>query len=671
MKKTLLAGLVAGLPAIASAHEVTLKAKPVDVTALPFAGHDELRAAQPVSVLFGQRLDEVRHQTLGDALGNLPGVSSSAFGPGSSRPVIRGLDAGRVRVLDSGLDALDVSTFSPDHAVTTDNVFAQQVEVIRGPASVLYGGAAIGGVVNVVSNRLPREAMEGVHGRVLGRYDSASRGWLGGVQVDGGNGRMAYNVQLSGQRAGDLRVPGAVLVEDPGFVRGRVPGSSSDNNEGSFGTSFTGDDGYLGFAVTRSERDYGVPSLHLADGELPVRIDLQRNRYETAGEWRPGGQVERIRFSAAHVDYGHNELEREDGRQVVASRFATRGNEGRLEVTLADVLGWRTALGASANRRDVSTRGEEGLLNVSGGVESTGRGVFALAERDLGPVHFELGGRIDRESRDPASNFRQRDFTPTTLTAAAQWAFVPGYGLGLTLSRAQRAPGAEELYSQGKHHATGTFDVGSDGLGKETARNVELSLRKTDGPLRWKASAYRTRFNDFIYGSLGRFGGVDEEGNTVPPGAEGEFTLQTFTQDNATFRGFEFDGSYQLTDSWSVGAFIDRTIASIDNYGPAPRIPPLRFGGNVVWSEGPWRADARLTVADRVDRLAVNETLTGGYTRLDAGVSYRTQVMGRAASLLLRGINLLDDDIRLHTSFLKDGFPLAGRSVVMGVTLDF
>lgn len=670
MKKTLLASLVAGLPAIALAHEVTLQAKPVDVTALPFAGHDELRAAQPISVLFGQRLDEVRQQTLGDALSTLPGVQSSAFGPGASRPIIRGLDAGRVRVLDGGLDALDVSTFSPDHAVTTDNVFAQQVEVIRGPASVLYGGAAIGGVVNVVSNRLPREAMEGIHGSVVSRYDSATRGWLGGVQLDGGNGRLAYNVQLSSQRAGDLQVPGAVLVEDPGFVRNRVPGSSSDTDEGSFGTSFTGDNGYLGVAVTRTERQYGVPSLHLAEGELPVSIDLQRNRYETAGEWRPGGAVERIRFSASHVDYGHNELEREEGVRVVATRFASRGNEGRLEVTLADVLGWRTALGASVNRREVSTRGEEGLLNVSGPVDASGRGVFAVAERDLGPVHVELGGRVDRESRDPASG-RGRDFTPTTLTAAAQWAFVPGYGFGLTASRAQRAPGIEELYSRGAHHATGTFDIGNPDLGKETARNLELSLRKTEGPLRWKASAYRTRFEGFVYGALGAFGGVDEEGSAVVVGEEGEFTLQTFSQDSATFRGLELDGSYQLTDHWTVGAFVDRTLASIDNYGPAPRIPPLRFGGNVVWAARGWRADARLTVADSADRLAVNETSTSGYTRLDAGLAYRTAVMGRPVSLLLRGINLLDEDIRLHTSFLKDGFPLAGRSVVVGATWDF
>jgi len=669
MKKTLLAGLVAGLPAIAPAHEVTLKAKPVDVTALPFAGHDELRAAQPVSVLFGQRLDEVRQQTLGDALSTLPGVQSSAFGPGSSRPIIRGLDAGRVRVLDGGLDALDLSTFSPDHAVTTDNVFAQQIEVIRGPASVLYGGAAIGGVVNVVSNRLPREAMDGVHGRLLGRYDSATRGWLGGVQVDGGNGRIAYNVQLSGQRAGDLRIPGSVfsaakIAEEPDNAqfRNRVPGSSSDTDEGSFGTSLTGDKGYLGFAVTRSERNYSVPSLHLADGELPVRLDLQRNRYETAGEWRPGGAVERIRFSAAHVDYGHNELE----SGVVATRFASRGNEGRLEVTLADVLGWRTALGASANRREVSTRGKEGLLNTSGAVDSTGRGVFAVAERDVGPVHIELGGRIDRESRDPAASFRKREFTPTTLSAAAQWGLVPGYGLGLTLSRAQRAPGSEELYSRGAHHATGTFDFGSDALGKETARNIELSLRKTDGPLRWRASVYRTRFDGFVYGALGET--VDDTGAAD---SSGEFTRQDFRQDDATFRGFELDGSYQLSNSWSVGAFVDRTRATIDNYGPAPRIPPLRYGGNVVWTEGPWRADARLTLADRVDRVAVNEKLTGGYTRLDAGVSYRTQVMGRTASLLLRGINLLDEDIRLHTSYLKDGFPLAGRSVVAGFSVDF
>jgi iron complex outermembrane receptor protein len=282
----------------------------------------------------------------------------------------------------------------------------------------------------------------------------------------------------------------------------------------------------------------------------------------------------------------------------------------------------------------------------------------------------ELGGRVDRESRDPASG-RGRDFTPTTLTAAAQWAFVPGYGFGLTASRAQRAPGIEELYSRGAHHATGTFDIGNPDLGKETARNLELSLRKTDGALRWKASAYRTRFEGFVYGALGAFGGVDEEGSAVVVGEEGEFTLQTFSQDSATFRGLELDGSYQLTDHWTVGAFVDRTLASIDNYGPAPRIPPLRFGGNVVWAARGWRADARLTVADSADRLAVNETSTSGYTRLDAGLAYRTAVMGRPVSLLLRGINLLDEDIRLHTSYLKDGFPLAGRSVVLGVTLDF
>jgi len=682
MRKTILAGLVAGLPGViatnAPAHEITQQAKPVDVTALPFIGHDELRAAQPVSVLFGDRLDEVRHQTLGDALANLPGVQSSGFGPGSTRPIIRGLDAGRVRVLDGGLDALDVSTFSPDHAVTTDNVFAQQIEVIRGPASVLYGGAAIGGVVNVVSNRLPREAMDGIHGRLVSRFDSATSGWLGGLQVDGGDGRMAYNVQLSGQRAGDVRVPGAVLAEDPAFARNRVPGSFSDSNEGSLGTSFTGDDGYIGFAISRTERDYGAPTLHLADGELPVRIDLQRNRYETAGEWRPGGQVERIRFSAAHADYTHNELERE-GRGLpfeVATRFRSRGQEARVELTLADLAGWRTALGLNGNRREVSTGGEEGLLNQTGAVDSTGRGVFAVAERDIGALHFELGGRIDRESRDPATG-RSRDFTPTTLSAAGQWSFTPGYGLGLSLSRAQRAPGVEELYSNGEHHATGTFDVGNENLRKETAYNIDLSLRKTEGPLRWKASVYRTRFNGFIYGALGGPVEHDEDHGGDHDEAHGdehhhgEFILQTFSQNNATFHGVELEGSYQLSEQWTVGAFLDRTHASIDNFGPAPRIPPLRVGGTVAWNSGNWRADARLTVADRVDRLAVNETLTSGYTRLDAGVGYRTLVLGQAAQFTLRGINLLDEDIRLHTSFLKDGFPLAGRSVLVGVNLDF
>jgi iron complex outermembrane receptor protein len=553
--------------------------------------------------------------------------------------------------------------------VSTDSVFAEQIEVIRGPASVLYGGAAIGGVVNVVSGRLPREAMEGVHGRLSSRFDSATRGWVGGVQVDGGNGNVAWNAQISGQRAGDVRVPGAVLLEAPGVARGRVPGSSSDSNDGSLGVSLTGDRGYLGFAVSRTERDYGVPTLHLAEGERPTRIDLQRNRYETAGEWRPGGALERIRFSASHVDYGHNEIENADGMRAVATRFASRGNEGRLEVTLADVLGWRTALGSSANRRALSTRGEEGLLNAAGVVDATGLGVFAAAERDVGPVHVELGGRVDRESRDPDLG-RRRDFTPTTVSAAAQWGFAPGYGIGLTLSRAQRAPGIEELYSNGAHHATGTFDVGDSALGLETARNVELSLRKTEGLLRWRASVYRTRFDGFVYGALGAFGGVDAAGMGVDPGT-GEFTLQNFRQDNATFRGFELDGSYQISEHWTLGAFADRTIARIDGYGPAPRIPPLRIGGSIGWADAGWAADARLTWADRVDRLAVNETPTGGYTRLDAGLSYRTKVAGHPAKFMLRGINLLDEDIRLHTSYLKDGYPLAGRSVVLGATIDF
>ena len=671
MRKIFVVGLMAGLPVLAPAHDIPLQALPVDVTALPFIGHDDLRAAQPVSVLSGQRLDAVRQLGLGDALSDLPGVQSSAFGPGASRPVIRGLDAGRVRVLDGGLDALDVSTFSPDHAVTTDGVFADQIEVIRGPASVLYGGAAIGGVVNVVSSRLPREAMDGMHGRLVSRFDSATRGWLGGMQVDGGNGHLAWNLQASSQRFGDLRVPGAVFSDallaaepDNARFRNRVPGSSSDTDEASVGAALTGDKGYFGFALSRTERNYGVPTLHLAQ-ESPVRIDLQRDRYETAGEWRPGGTVERIRFSAAYVDYGHKELESVGGAREVATRFASRGGEARLELTLAELSGWRTALGASANRREVSTRGEEALLQDAGLVASLGRGLFAVAERDVGRVHIELGGRIDRETRDPASG-RSRDFTPTTVSAAAQWSFVPGYGAGLSLSRSQRAPGVEELYSRGAHHATGTFDVGNADLGLETARNVELSLRKTEGPLRWRAAVYRTRFEGFVYGALG--GAVD---GTGMPEVSGPFTLQTIRQDDATFRGIELDGSLRLDEQWTVGLFADRTIASIDNYGPAPRIPPLRIGGTLVWERAGWHADTRLTWADRVDRLALNETPTDGYLRWDAGATYRTKIAGHPAQFMLRGINLLDQDIRLHTSYLKDGYSLAGRSVVLGLTLDF
>jgi len=282
----------------------------------------------------------------------------------------------------------------------------------------------------------------------------------------------------------------------------------------------------------------------------------------------------------------------------------------------------------------------------------------------------EFGGRIDHEARDGAG-LRSRDFTPVTASAAVGWGLASGYVLSFTASRSQRAPGVEELYSRGAHAATATFDVGDPNLGLETARSIELGLRKTEGVWRWSGAVYQTRFQGYVYGALGALGGVDSAGDLVASGSRGDFTRQDFRAGQATFRGFELESSWRLTDAWTVRTVADRTLASIDGYGPAPRIAPLRLGGGLQWGHGPWRADAQLTWADRAGRLAPKETPTASYTRVDAGVVYRTQVLGQQTQFSLRGINLLNEDIRLHTSYLKDGYPLAGRSVVLGASIDF
>ncbi|NBR98534.1 MAG: TonB-dependent receptor, partial [Betaproteobacteria bacterium] len=338
----------------------------------------------------------------------------------------------------------------------------------------MYGGSAIGGAVNVVSGRIPREPLDGVSGEWVSHFDSASRGTLGGVRVEGGQPGFAYGLELSRQRAGDVRVPGRVIVGDPA-LRGRVPGSHSDTDEGAMGASWFSDAGFV------------------------------------------------------DVDYHHAEV---DSGGAIGTRFANRASEARVDASLSDLLGWRTVVGVAASQRKVAVTGAEALLPV-GGASAEGQGLFALTTRQLGAVRVEFGGRIDHEARDGAG-LRSRDFTPVTASAAVGWGLASGYVLSFTASRSQRAPGVEELYSRGAHAATATFDVGDPNLGLETARSIELGLRKTEGVWRWSGAVYQTRFQGYVYGALGNLGGVDSAGDLVASGSRGDFTRQDFRAGQAT-----------------------------------------------------------------------------------------------------------------------------------------
>jgi len=609
---------------------------------------DEASVVQPASVLRGDDLRRRQGSSLGDTLDREPGVQSGGMGPGASRPVIRGQDAPRVRVLDNGLGSMDVSAISPDHLSAVETLGATQVEILRGPATLIHGGGAIGGLVNVVTKRIPRDRMQGVAGAAEIRLGGAAREHTGVVDLNGGTGGFAWHVDAFSRNAGDYD-----------GRRGRVFNSFVESRGANFGASLVGDRGHVGLGVQVLDSFYGVPA-----GEL-ARIDLDQHRYELEGELRdPLPGFSRIRARLGRTDYRHSEIEQTG---EVATRFENNGSEGRLELTHRPVGPFTGVLGFSGHGRRFSAVGEESFLQP---VRSRGSALFLVEEARAGNWRFELGGRVERERHRPdaASGLPGRSFSPTTWSGGATWTFMPGYSVAATLTRAQRAPAIEELYANGPHAATATFEVGDNALRVESSRNLDVSLRKSGGAWRWKAGIFANRFRDYVHAQA--LGTVDDTGAADPAGA---FTLVNYRQSAARFRGFEAELAWRPEGRWGLRAFADAARGRLEGIGNVPRMAPSRIGLEGTYGAGPWGAFANLLRVMRQDRIAAaQETATPGYTRLDAGLQYRIWHGGQASTTVyVQANNLLDKDMRAHTSFIKNAAPLPGRSLGAGVRATF
>ncbi|MGQ0511944.1 MAG: TonB-dependent receptor [Betaproteobacteria bacterium] len=645
MQKKLCARLVAC--ALAAPMATHAQSDAIYVTPLT---NDETSVVQPASVLRGDDLRRRQASSLGDTLDREPGVQSGGMGPGASRPVIRGQDAPRVRVLDNGLGTMDVSNISPDHAATVETLGATQVEVLRGPATLIHGGGAIGGLVNVVTKRIPRDRMQGVAGAAEVRLGGAARELTGLVDLNGGTGGFAWHVDAFSRNAGDYD-----------GRRGRVFNSFVESRGASFGASLIGNRGHIGLGVQMLDSFYGVPA-----GEL-ARIDLDQHRYELDGELRdPLPGLSRIRARLGRTDYRHDEIEQTG---EVATRFENNGTEGRLELTHRPIGPFTGVLGFSGHGRRFSAVGEESFLQP---VRSRGGALFLVEEARAGNWRFELGGRLEHERHRPeaGTGLPDRSFSPTTWSGGVTWTFMPGYAVAATLTRAQRAPAIEELYANGPHAATATFEVGDNALAKEASRNLDFSLRKTSGTWRWKAGVYANGFHNYIYAQS--LGVVDETGAADPAGA---FTLVNYRQASARFRGFEAELAWRPQGPWGMRFFADTARGSLDGIGNGniPRMSPSRLGLEGTYASGPWGASASLLRVMRQDRIAqAQETATPGYSRLDAGLQYRIRHGGQASTtLFIQANNLLDEDMRVHTSFIKDAAPLPGRSITAGARATF
>ena len=688
----LMVAISLALPALAAADEragdhdhptpQTLDA--VEVTASPLRNAiDDL--ARPVSVLSGEALDARKAGTLGETLERQSGVQSSYFGAGVGRPIIRGQDGARVQVLSSGSSSLDVSTVSADHAVTLEPFLADQIEVLKGPATLLYGSGAIGGAVNVVDGRIPTAPVgKAASGRAEIRHGSAADENTGMARFDGDAGALTLHVDAFRRESGDYRIPGfafspALIAEELAegeeleeFARGRLPNSALTTQGGGIGASWFGDQAWFGASAGTYRTNYGIPpGAHAHHGEEEheevdhdhdheeeeaeiVRLDMRQDRFEFRGGLRGLGPLQEINYRVTRSLYEHTEFEGE----AVGTVFENVGTEARIEAVQNEFNGWRGAIGLQYSHRDFSAIGDEAFVPPS---VSRDVGLFVLQERDFGDFKLELGARHDRVRVDPESGDTVTR-NATSLALGGLWHFSEVMHLSVNLDRAERAPTAEELFSNGPHIATQSFEIGDAGLDVETSTSAEIGLHVHQGRFQGKASVYQSRYGDYIYLTDT---GAEEDGLPV----------RAWIQGDATFTGWELEGSVDLFENqsglWQLSLFADAVDAKLDGGGRLPRIAPGRVGADLNWSLDGWRARVgAVGVADQED-VAALETPTAGYTRVDAGLAYHWDVGTAGWEAFFEGRNLTDKDARVHTSYLKDFAPLPGRNLAVGVRVSF
>ncbi|WP_238382866.1 TonB-dependent receptor [Cognatilysobacter segetis] len=634
-------------------HDQPRQLDRVVVTAAPRRATAE-ELVRPVDVLGGERLDEARGSTLGETVTKLPGVQSSNFGPGVGRPIIRGLEGGRVGVLSGGLSSQDVSTVSQDHAVAIEPFLADQIEVLKGPATLLYGSGAIGGVVNVVDGRIAEKPLDStLTGRAELRHDTVNDGFTGMARVDasGADGTLVLHADAVYRDQGDYSIPGG----------GRQANSFIDTKSAALGVSRVGALGFAGVAASRFEDAYGNPGEpgDPAAGERGVSLRMKQDRVEAkAGLDRDFGIFDGLRASLGGTDYEHVEYE---GEQV-GTRFLNKASEGRIELTHRALAGWTGAVGLQGVERRFEAIGEEAFVPRT---RTRGWGVFVTEQRRWGPLQIDVGARVDRIETAPAGG-GTRAFRPVSLSAGAAWKFSDAWRLNLNLDRAERAPGEEELFADGPHVATLSYEVGDAQLRKERANGAELGLHYHGGRVDAKLSAYQTRFDGFIY--LGDTGEVaDIDGEPLP--------VRQWSQADARFRGVEGEIVGHLLDAdagrLDARLFGDRVRATLDDGGNLPRIAPARVGAELRWRGADLRASLGATHWYRQDDVAAGESATAGYTLVDAHAAYHIDRGATALEFFADATNLTDQVARVHTSFLKDRVVLPGRGVAFGVRVFF
>lgn len=655
----------------------------------------ETDVLQGTSIVSGEELTRDLRPSIGETLARQPGVSATSFSPAASRPILRGFQGDRIRVLTDGIGSIDVSNTSVDHAVVIDPLLAERVEVLRGPSALLFGSSAVGGVVNVIDRRIPRSVPEqGYRVDALATYGSAAneQSMSGAADVAVG-GPFVLHADGSHLKADDLRTGGYILsrqaraaaltqvglpqdADEPidfaasARLRGKLPNSAVETWTAGLGGAIITDRGQLGLSYNHYDSLYGVPlryATQVGQAQEAPRLDVRQDRVDLRAEVQTGGGLlDRIRFRLGHAKYQHAELE-ESGE--VGTRFFNNGTEARLEFVQAKRGGWQGATGAQFLDRQFDVQGEEAFLPRN---ETEQIGLFTLQQFEFGPIRAEGGLRYERTdlaSRSLAGDLRyfrgDRGFSTLSGSAGASYAVADGVRIGLNLSRTSRAPSAEELFANGAHAGTQAYELGDPDFRVERSWGLEGTLHVHRGPVSLDASAFANWFSNYI--SENQMDPGVCQAAAAPSGRSVDLPCFQYQQRDARYWGLEGDLSAELgrVGGFAINADLlgDYVRATIVDQGPVPRIPPARLLGGVEAQGDRLTGRVEVERVFRQDRIAAFETTTPGYTMVNASVNLLPFANDKRTSLLFSANNVFDVEARRHSSFLKDFAPLAGRDL--------
>ncbi len=683
----------------------------ISVIGLPWHASN-MESAQPVNVLSGERLRDRQAVTLGDTLNYEVGVHSSYYGPVASSPIIRGLEGPRVLVTQNGLDVGDASRVGPDHAVATEASTARQIEILRGPATLFYGSGAIGGVVNIVDDRVPQS--NDTEGEWRVQSSSVANDHLASGSITTGTGNIAVHADAFWRESDDYKIPGPAESGAEHGGRQRLENSATRAKGVNLGGSYLLDNGFIGVSVGRLERDYGIPGhthshsyshnhSHEESEQHGVLANLKQDRVQLISELT----LENAWFSAlntrlGYTDYVHREIE----EGVIGTTFTNRSHELRMDLFHHPLADWRGALSLHYKRSKSAALGAEAFTPP--GITET-LALALMEERHFGDFLVQLGARLEQVDITSDTSLLHHDHdheadhevghghqdvsyrtTPVSVSAGAVWDFTPGYNVGLSLTHAQRMPSLAELLSLGPHLGSGLYEAGAllelhreddehfhfhllqQKVQLEKSNNIDLSLRKVDGDVGFIINAFYNAIDDYYY--LANSGAVfvddhhhhDSEHEHHDTAEEG-LPVYTYQVSGARLYGLEGQWMWQVAAPLKVTLSTDYIRATLTEGGNLPRIPPMRFGAAVNYQRDNYSLEFNAMHYLAQKKVAHLEDATSGYTLVDLQVNYHLDKFVPGTKLYVQGKNLTNEYARVHSSFLKDKAPLPGRALVVGL----